>query len=61
MAAAYLVSTGLTPKEAWAKIRERRPFIRPQASQVSQVARLADALQRERDAQEGTGSRCRDG
>lgn len=29
MAAAYLVSTGLTPDEAWRKIRESRPFIRP--------------------------------
>jgi predicted protein tyrosine phosphatase len=29
MAAAYLVSTGLTPDEAWALIRKTRPFINP--------------------------------
>jgi predicted protein tyrosine phosphatase len=44
MAAAYLVSTGLRPEEAWKKIREARPFIRPKPEQVSQVARLAEAV-----------------
>jgi len=41
MAAAYLVSTGLSPDEAWARIREVRPFVRPQAVQVEQVERFA--------------------
>ena len=42
MAAAYLVSTGLTPDEAWAKIREVRPFVRPKPEQVAQIERFAD-------------------
>ncbi len=41
MAAAYLVSTGLTPDDAWAKIREVRPFIRPKPAQVAQVESFA--------------------
>ncbi len=41
MAAAYLVSTGLTPDEAWARIRAVRPFIRPRPGQVAQVERVA--------------------
>ena len=41
MAAAYLVSTGLTPDQAWACIREVRPFIRPAPVQVAQVKRFA--------------------
>lgn len=41
MAAAYLVSTGRTPDEAWAKIREVRPFIRPKPEQVAQIERFA--------------------
>jgi len=32
-AAAYLVSTGLMPKEAWAAIRRVRPFLRPSEAQ----------------------------
>ena len=31
--AAYLVSTGLTPDQAWAAIREVRPFVRPSEAQ----------------------------
>jgi protein tyrosine phosphatase (PTP) superfamily phosphohydrolase (DUF442 family) len=42
MAAAYLVSTGLTPDQAWARIREVRPFIRPNPVQVAQVERFAN-------------------
>ncbi len=34
-AAAYLVSTGSTPDEAWAAIRRVRPFLRPSESQVA--------------------------
>jgi hypothetical protein len=41
MAAAYLVSTGLTPKQAWAHIRDIRPFIRPVESQIDQIERFA--------------------
>ena len=41
MAAAYLVSTGLAPEEAWAKIRAVRPFIRPKPKQVAQIERLS--------------------
>lgn len=44
MAAAYLVSTGLTPGQAWAHIRQVRPFIRPTAVQVRQIERLAKVL-----------------
>jgi predicted protein tyrosine phosphatase len=47
MAAAYLVYTGLPPEEAWRKIREARPFIRPKPEQVAQVYRLAEELQSE--------------
>ena len=37
MAAAYLISTGLTPDQAWARIRKVRPFIRPTAIQIAQI------------------------
>ena len=35
--AAYLVSTGLTPEQAWATIRRIRPFVRPNSIQMAQV------------------------
>jgi protein tyrosine phosphatase (PTP) superfamily phosphohydrolase (DUF442 family) len=41
MAAAYLVSTGLTNGEAWAKIQASRPFIRPTAVQFEQIERFS--------------------
>jgi predicted protein tyrosine phosphatase len=41
LAAAYLVSTGLTPDEAWARIRAVRPFIRIKPAQAAQIARFA--------------------
>jgi predicted protein tyrosine phosphatase len=41
MAAAYLASTGLSPEQAWERIRAVRPFIRPRPAQVEQVARFA--------------------
>jgi len=44
-AAAYLVSTGLTPEQAWALIRAARPFIRPKPNQVAQVERFAAQTQ----------------
>lgn len=34
-AAAYLVSTGLTPEEAWTAIRRVRPFLRPSEAQMA--------------------------
>jgi predicted protein tyrosine phosphatase len=41
MAAAYLISTGLTPDQAWARIRDARPFIRPTAVQIERIERFA--------------------
>ena len=41
MAAAYLVHTGLSPEQAWDRIRRARPFIRPTAAQVEQLERFA--------------------
>ena len=42
MTAAYLVSTGLTPDEAWARIRAVRPFIRIKPGQAAQIERFAE-------------------
>jgi predicted protein tyrosine phosphatase len=42
MAAAYLVSTGLRPREAWGKIKACRPFIRPSLQQLEQLDRVAE-------------------
>ncbi len=44
LVAAYLVGTGLTPDEAWARIRAVRPFVRPGPGQVAQVERFAQCL-----------------
>ena len=44
MAAAYLVTTGLTPTEAWAKIKQVRPFIRPTPGQEEQIVALVEGL-----------------
>lgn len=41
MAAAYLVSRGMDADSAWDLLRERRPFIRPTATQVRQIERFA--------------------
>jgi predicted protein tyrosine phosphatase len=41
MAAAYLVHTGLTPEQAWTRIREARPFVRPTNPQVAQLERFS--------------------
>lgn len=41
MAAAYLVSTGLTPAQAWQYVRDVRPFIRPTLPQLDQIERFA--------------------
>jgi protein-tyrosine phosphatase len=39
--ATYLVSTGLTPDQAWARIRKVRPFVCPTPMQSAQVERFA--------------------
>jgi protein tyrosine phosphatase (PTP) superfamily phosphohydrolase (DUF442 family) len=41
MAAAHLISTGLTAEQAWVEIRKARPFIRPTPPQIEQVERFA--------------------
>jgi len=41
MAAAYLIDAGLTSAQAWARIRDIRPFIRPSAAQIEQIERFA--------------------
>ena len=46
LAAAYLVSTGLTPAEAWALIRWKRPFIWPNRRQRASVELFANRRQR---------------
>ena len=44
MAAAYLVSTGYSPAEAWKQIRKVRPFIRPTPAQIAQVDAFAEKV-----------------
>jgi protein-tyrosine phosphatase len=44
MVAAYFVSTGMTPDDAWAQIREVRPFIRPTREQVQRIEEFAEGL-----------------
>ena len=46
-AAAYLVSTGLAPQQAWDSIRAVRPFIRPTKVQRAALERFA--IERRRD------------
>ncbi len=46
MAAAYLVSLGHAPGEAWEIIRQVRPFIRPTCVQREQIERLAEILRK---------------
>jgi len=41
MAAAYLVRSGLSPAQAWDRIRQARPFVRPTAVQMEQLERYA--------------------
>ena len=42
MAAAYFVSAGMTPDQAWARIRVVRPFIKPTQAQIEQLQRFAN-------------------
>jgi predicted protein tyrosine phosphatase len=44
MAAAYFVSTSLAPDQAWARIREVRPFITPKPGQVARLEEFAGTL-----------------
>ncbi len=44
MAAAYLVSTGLTPDEALRKIRAIRPFVHPTSTQRARLVDFAEYL-----------------
>jgi dual specificity MAP kinase phosphatase len=41
MVAAFLISTGLTADQAWSRIRDTRPFIRPKPAQFEQIERFA--------------------
>jgi hypothetical protein len=41
MAAAYLVSTGCSPEDAWKQIRAVRPFIRPTKLQMERLVEFA--------------------
>ena len=43
MVAAYLVRQGLSPDQAWARIQEVRPFVRPEREQIEQLERFAAA------------------
>jgi protein-tyrosine phosphatase len=52
-ATAYLVSTGLTPDEAWARIRAVRPFIRIKPEQAAQIERFARSIEQSPPALEG--------
>lgn len=45
MAAAYFVSQGDSVAEAWAKIREVRPFIRPTKLQIAQLEQFAETYE----------------
>lgn len=42
MAAAYLVSTGMSPDEAWETIRKVRPFIWPNKRQLASLRKFAE-------------------
>ena len=44
LTAAYLVSTGMTPDEAWQRLRSVRPFIFPLKGQMRQVSAYAALL-----------------
>lgn len=46
--AAYLVSQGAEPEEAWDRVRSVRPFIKPSEAQVLQLKRFAEMKKGER-------------
>ena len=41
MVAAYLVREGLSPEQAWARMQEARPFVRPEPAQIERLAEFA--------------------
>ncbi|MBN1876177.1 MAG: dual specificity protein phosphatase family protein [Anaerolineae bacterium] len=43
MAAAYLVTTGMSSEKAWATIRRGRPFIRPTTPQIEVIERFSES------------------
>jgi protein-tyrosine phosphatase len=47
MVAAYLVRQGLPPEQAWVRIQARRPFVRPEPSQVARLAEFAERSARQ--------------
>ncbi|MBX3061349.1 MAG: dual specificity protein phosphatase family protein [Anaerolineae bacterium] len=49
MAAAYLLSQGMTPNQAWARLQKVRPFIRPVPAQIEQIELLAKELAETRE------------
>ena len=44
MAVAYLIHRGYTPDEAWARVRQVRPFVRPTPVQIAQLERFAEQV-----------------
>lgn len=58
MAAAYLISTGLTPEDAWKQIRQVRRFIRPNAEQQSRLEEFAQfwEAEKQKKADEAVGA-----
>jgi protein-tyrosine phosphatase len=50
LAAAYLISRGLTVQEAWGKIRAVRPFIRPTQGQRDQIDQYAEQVKNKKSA-----------
>ncbi len=41
MAAAHFVAKGMSPEEAWQRVREVRPFVRPTATQLARLREFA--------------------
>ncbi|MDX1992422.1 MAG: dual specificity protein phosphatase family protein [bacterium] len=58
MVAAYFVSTGMTPDEAWAQIRAVRPFIRPTHEQVQRIEEFARWIVPEMNLAEPSGGQA---
>ncbi len=56
IAASYLVSTGLTPDQAWSKIRAVRPFIRPTVGQIAAIEGYAEHLKAKQNVQSSAAS-----
>jgi protein-tyrosine phosphatase len=54
-AAAYLVSAGSTPEEAWTTIRRVRPFLRPSAAQMTALREFHELLPQLEEGSPGSG------